>query len=77
MLELDDLLAQAGQLSGGQRQRVAMGRALSASRRRSCSTSRSRISTPSCATELRAELKRLHARLGTTMSTSPTTRSRR
>jgi len=38
------------ELSGGQRQRVAMGRAMVCARRRcSCSTSRCRISMPSCA----------------------------
>ena len=68
MLELTELLGRKpAQLSGGQRQRVAMGRAL--------------IREPvvflldeplsnldaKLRTELRAELKRLHARLGTTM----------
>ena len=54
------------QLSGGQRQRVAMGRALVREPRRSCSTSRSRTSTRSCAPTMRAELARLHERLGVT-----------
>ena len=38
-----------------------------ASRPCSCWTSRSRTSTPQLRTELRAELKRLHAQVGTTM----------
>jgi putative spermidine/putrescine transport system ATP-binding protein len=38
------------QLSGGQQQRVALARALVVRPRSCCSTSRSRISTPNCAT---------------------------
>ena len=63
MLGLDPLIGRRpAQLSGGQRQRVAIGRAWSASRARSCSTSRCRTSTRSCA-PVRSELARLHERL--------------
>jgi sn-glycerol 3-phosphate transport system ATP-binding protein len=50
ILELGHLLARKPrELSGGQRQRVAMGRAIVRQPQVSCSTSRCRTSTPSCA----------------------------
>jgi multiple sugar transport system ATP-binding protein len=49
MLGLELLDRRPKALSGGQRQRVAMGRAIVRSPRCSCSTSRCRTSTPSCA----------------------------
>ena len=50
MVGLTDYLhRKPGALSGGQRQRVAMARALPRTATSSCSTSRCRTSTPSCA----------------------------
>ena len=54
------------QLSGGQQQRVALGRALSSSRSSSCSTSRSRTSTPRFAAGCAPRSSTSTSRLGTT-----------
>ncbi len=68
MLELGDLLRRKpGQLSGGQRQRVAMGRALIREPVAFLLDEPLSNLDAKLRTELRAELKRLHARLGTTM----------
>ena len=61
MLQIEHLLdRKPEQLSGGQRQRVAMGRRWRATRRCSCSTSRSPTSTPKLRVDMRAEIKHLH-----------------
>jgi len=68
MLELADLLGRKpGQLSGGQRQRVAMGRALIREPVAFLLDEPLSNLDAKLRTELRAELKRLHGRLGTTM----------
>jgi ABC-type sugar transport system ATPase subunit len=68
MLELDELLRRKpSQLSGGQRQRVAMGRALIREPVAFLLDEPLSNLDAKLRTELRAELKRLHARLGTTM----------
>jgi ABC-type sugar transport system ATPase subunit len=68
MLELGDLLGRKPvQLSGGQRQRVAMGRALIREPVAFLLDEPLSNLDAKLRTELRAELKRLHARLGTTM----------
>jgi sn-glycerol 3-phosphate transport system ATP-binding protein len=68
MLELDELLKRKpSQLSGGQRQRVAMGRALIREPVAFLLDEPLSNLDAKLRTELRAELKRLHARLGTTM----------
>jgi sn-glycerol 3-phosphate transport system ATP-binding protein len=68
MLELGDLLRRKpAQLSGGQRQRVAMGRALIREPVAFLLDEPLSNLDAKLRTELRAELKRLHARLGTTM----------
>jgi ABC-type sugar transport system ATPase subunit len=68
MLELDDLLKRRpAQLSGGQRQRVAMGRALIREPVAFLLDEPLSNLDAKLRTELRAELKRLHRRLGTTM----------
>jgi ABC-type sugar transport system ATPase subunit len=68
MLELADLLGRKpGQLSGGQRQRVAMGRALIREPVAFLLDEPLSNLDAKLRTELRAELKRLHLRLGTTM----------
>ena len=68
MLELAELLGRKpGQLSGGQRQRVAMGRALIREPVAFLLDEPLSNLDAKLRTELRAELKRLHARLGTTM----------
>jgi sn-glycerol 3-phosphate transport system ATP-binding protein len=80
-LGLEDFLdRRPAQLSGGQRQRVAMGRAIDPRGRRSSSTtSRSRTSTPSCVSHMRAEIKQAApaARHDHQHLSSPMTRSRR
>ena len=55
-----------GELSGGERQRVALGRALVRRPKVFLSTSRCRTSTRRCVLGARAELKKLHERLGAT-----------
>jgi sn-glycerol 3-phosphate transport system ATP-binding protein len=68
MLELGDLLRRKpAQLSGGQRQRVAMGRALIREPVAFLLDEPLSNLDAKLRTELRAELKRLHRRLGTTM----------
>jgi ABC-type sugar transport system ATPase subunit len=68
LLELTDLLGRRpAQLSGGQRQRVAMGRALIREPVAFLLDEPLSNLDAKLRTELRAELKRLHARLGTTM----------
>jgi ABC-type sugar transport system ATPase subunit len=68
MLELDELLKRKpAQLSGGQRQRVAMGRALIREPVAFLLDEPLSNLDAKLRTELRAELKRLHGRLGTTM----------
>jgi ABC-type sugar transport system ATPase subunit len=68
MLELADLLKRKpAQLSGGQRQRVAMGRALIREPVAFLLDEPLSNLDAKLRTELRAELKRLHGRLGTTM----------
>jgi sn-glycerol 3-phosphate transport system ATP-binding protein len=68
MLELGELLKRKpAQLSGGQRQRVAMGRALIREPVAFLLDEPLSNLDAKLRTELRAELKRLHARLGTTM----------
>jgi ABC-type sugar transport system ATPase subunit len=68
MLELGDLLRRKpAQLSGGQRQRVAMGRALIREPVAFLLDEPLSNLDAKLRTELRAELKRLHGRLGTTM----------
>jgi len=68
MLELAELLGRKpGQLSGGQRQRVAMGRALIREPVAFLLDEPLSNLDAKLRTELRAGLKRLHARLGTTM----------
>jgi ABC-type sugar transport system ATPase subunit len=68
MLELAELLRRKpAQLSGGQRQRVAMGRALIREPVAFLLDEPLSNLDAKLRTELRAELKRLHARLGTTM----------
>jgi ABC-type sugar transport system ATPase subunit len=68
MLELRDLLKRKpAQLSGGQRQRVAMGRALIREPVAFLLDEPLSNLDAKLRTELRAELKRLHRRLGTTM----------
>jgi ABC-type sugar transport system ATPase subunit len=68
MLELADLLKRKpAQLSGGQRQRVAMGRALIREPVAFLLDEPLSNLDAKLRTELRAELKRLHRRLGTTM----------
>jgi ABC-type sugar transport system ATPase subunit len=68
MLELGDLLRRTpAQLSGGQRQRVAMGRALIREPVAFLLDEPLSNLDAKLRTELRAELKRLHRRLGTTM----------
>jgi sn-glycerol 3-phosphate transport system ATP-binding protein len=68
MLELGDLLKRKpAQLSGGQRQRVAMGRALIREPVAFLLDEPLSNLDAKLRTELRAELKRLHGRLGTTM----------
>ena len=68
MLELAELLGRKpGQLSGGQRQRVAMGRALIREPVAFLLDEPLSNLDAKLRTELRAELKRLHGRLGTTM----------
>jgi ABC-type sugar transport system ATPase subunit len=68
MLELGDLLKRKpAQLSGGQRQRVAMGRALIREPVAFLLDEPLSNLDAKLRTELRAELKRLHRRLGTTM----------
>ena len=65
------------ELSGGQQQRVAIGRAMVREPRSTCSMSRSRTSTPSCASK-RAQSWRVCATVSASRpSTSPTIRSRR
>jgi sn-glycerol 3-phosphate transport system ATP-binding protein len=71
------LLRKPRELSGGQRQRVAMGARSCASRRSSCSTSRSRTSTPSCARRPGSRSRSCTASCARPRSSSPTTRSRR
>ncbi|HEX5556123.1 MAG TPA: ATP-binding cassette domain-containing protein [Gaiellales bacterium] len=68
MLELGELLKRKpAQLSGGQRQRVAMGRALIREPVAFLLDEPLSNLDAKLRTELRAELKRLHRRLGTTM----------
>jgi sn-glycerol 3-phosphate transport system ATP-binding protein len=68
MLELDELLhRKPAQLSGGQRQRVAMGRALIREPVAFLLDEPLSNLDAKLRSELRAELKRLHARLETTM----------
>jgi sn-glycerol 3-phosphate transport system ATP-binding protein len=68
MLELDELLhRKPAQLSGGQRQRVAMGRALIREPVAFLLDEPLSNLDAKLRSELRAELKRLHARLSTTM----------
>jgi sn-glycerol 3-phosphate transport system ATP-binding protein len=68
MLELDELLhRKPAQLSGGQRQRVAMGRALIREPLAFLLDEPLSNLDAKLRSELRAELKRLHARLETTM----------
>jgi sn-glycerol 3-phosphate transport system ATP-binding protein len=68
MLELDELLQRKpAQLSGGQRQRVAMGRALIREPVAFLLDEPLSNLDAKLRSELRAELKRLHARLSTTM----------
>jgi ABC-type sugar transport system ATPase subunit len=68
MLELEGLLdRKPAQLSGGQRQRVAMGRALIREPVAFLLDEPLSNLDAKLRTELRAELKRLHGRLGTTM----------
>jgi ABC-type sugar transport system ATPase subunit len=68
LLELSDLLGRKpAQLSGGQRQRVAMGRALIREPVAFLLDEPLSNLDAKLRTELRAELKRLHGRLGTTM----------
>ncbi len=68
MLELAELLRRKpAQLSGGQRQRVAMGRALIREPVAFLLDEPLSNLDAKLRTELRAELKRLHGRLGTTM----------
>jgi ABC-type sugar transport system ATPase subunit len=68
MLELEELLKRKpAQLSGGQRQRVAMGRALIREPVAFLLDEPLSNLDAKLRTELRAELKRLHRRLGTTM----------
>jgi ABC-type sugar transport system ATPase subunit len=68
MLELDELLdRKPAQLSGGQRQRVAMGRALIREPAAFLLDEPLSNLDAKLRAELRAELKRLHVRLGTTM----------
>ena len=77
LLQIEPLLdRRPDQLSGGQRQRVAIGRALVRDAAVFCSTSRSQRDASS-RSELRVEIKRLHARLGSTTMIVTTTRSRR
>src|SRR5258707_2360472 len=78
ILDITELLERKPrQLSGGQRQRVAMGRAIVATRRSSCSTNHCRISTPSCACRCAPRPSACIRRCAPPPSTSPTTRSRR
>jgi multiple sugar transport system ATP-binding protein len=83
LLDITDLVdRKPKQLSGGQRQRVAMGRAIVRnpkvfSQKSSCSTSRSPISTPSCACRCGSRSRRCTRRCAPRPSTSRTTRSRR
>ena len=58
------LTSKPTELSGGQRQRVAIGRAIVREPRSFSSTSRSRISTPNCGSQMRAEITRLQRELG-------------
>jgi multiple sugar transport system ATP-binding protein len=68
MLGLDELLdRKPAQLSGGQRQRVAMGRALSRDPEVFLLDEPLSNLDAKLRAELRAELKQLHARVGTTM----------
>ena len=64
------------QLSGGQRQRVAMGRAIVRDPQVFSSTSRSPISTPSCASRCAPRSRNCISGSRPPPSTSPTTRSK-
>jgi sn-glycerol 3-phosphate transport system ATP-binding protein len=77
ILELGHLLDRKPRaLSGGQRQRVAMGRAIVANPRSSCSTSRCPTSTPSCVPRRGSKSRSCTPNWGLRRSSSPTTRSR-
>jgi ABC-type nitrate/sulfonate/bicarbonate transport system ATPase subunit len=78
MLGLEELMARRpAQLSGGQRQRVAMGRALVREPQVFLLDEPLSNLDAKLRTTMRAELARLHERLGSRPSTSRTTRSRR
>ena len=78
MLGLDELLKRRpAQFSGGQRQRVAMGRALVREPKAFLLDEPLSNLDAKLRVQMRAELKRLHQRLRSRRSTSPTTRSRR
>ena len=77
-LQIEPLLhRKPAQLSGGQRQRVAMGRALVRDPSCSCSTSRCRTLTPSCASRCAPRSRPCTSASAHPWSMSPTTRSKR
>ena len=78
MLDLTEHLdRRPANLSGGQRQRVAMGRAIVREPQAFLMDEPLSNLDAKLRVQMRAEISRLQQRLGTTRSTSPTTRSRR